>query len=136
MRSTTNPQGQGMQTPTATTTAGGENRRDAQRRHRIEGVLWVVGFIILLITYFIIHAHPQPYPIDLSTTETVQHAHIPSWLLAIINFPSVLNDPIPSAVALAVWFVGLLLIGFVRRVRQLLATTWFMSVILLVLMVC
>src|SRR5438132_827037 len=44
MRRTTNPQGQGIQTPTATTTAGGENRRDAQKRHRIEAIFWIVGF--------------------------------------------------------------------------------------------
>src|SRR5216684_3259223 len=131
MKSITNPKGQGIQTPTATTTAGGENRRDAQKRHRVEAVFWIIGMIIFIASCFVMHFHPQPYPFDLATTQTVQHLGAPSWLLAMINFPSVLNDPIPSAVALSMWVVGMLLISLVRRVRRLPALTWVMAAVFL-----
>jgi len=52
-----------------------------------------------------------------------------------INFPSFLNDPIPSAVALSVWVVGLLLVALARRIRKLPAATWFMAAIFLLLTV-
>jgi len=135
MKSITNPKGQGIQTPTATTTAGGENRRDAQKRHRVEAVFWIIGMIIFIASCFAVHSHPQPYPFDLSTTHTVQNLGTPSWLLAMINFPSFLNDPIPSAVALIAWCVGLLLVGLVRRIRKLPATNWIMAAIFLALTV-
>src|SRR5216684_9080232 len=135
MKSITNPKGQGIQTPTATTTAGGESRRDAQKRHRVEAVFWIICMIIFIASCFAVHSHPQPYPFDLSITHTVQSMEIPSWLLAVINFPSVLNNPIPSAVALIAWCVGLLLVGLVRRIRKLPATNWIMAAIFLALTV-
>ncbi|GAC1300079.1 MAG: hypothetical protein NVSMB27_40420 [Ktedonobacteraceae bacterium] len=135
MSRTTHPRGQGKQTPTTTTTAGGENRRDAQKRHLVEATLWIIGMMIFVASCFVVHFHPRPYPFDLSTTQTVQNLGTPSWLLAMINFPSVLNDPIPSAVALSMWVVGMLLISLVRRVRRLPALTWVMAAVFLLLTV-
>jgi membrane-associated phospholipid phosphatase len=136
MSSTTNPRGQGIPAPTSTTTtAGGENRRDARKRHRVEATLWIIGMLIFMASCVVIHFHPQPYPFELATTQTVQHLGAPSWLLALINFPSFLNDPIPSAVALSVWVVGLLLVALVRRIRKIPAANWVMSAIFLLLTV-
>jgi membrane-associated phospholipid phosphatase len=135
MHSTTNPRGQGIQAPTSTTTAGGENRRDARKRHLVEATLWIIGMILFIASCFAVHFHPQPYPFDLSTTHTVQNLGAPSWLLAMINFPSFLDDPIPSAVALAIWVVGLLLVALVRRIRRLPALPWVMDAIFLLLTV-
>lgn len=133
MSSTTHSKG--IQRPTETTTAGGENRQDARKRHRIEAVLWVLGLIVFIIACVTIHLHPQPYAFDLSTTEAVQHANTPAPILDVVNFPSLLNNPFPSAVALLVWVVGLLLIGLIARLRHSAAVLWIMSAIFLALAV-
>ncbi len=125
MSSTTHPKG--MQMPTGSTTAGGEDRQDAHKRHWIEGILWVVGLIVFIIACVIIHMHPQPYPVDLSTTEAVQNAGTPTPILDVLNFPSLLNNPIPSAVAVAIWFVGLLVIGLIEKLRHSAAALWVLS---------
>ncbi len=127
MQRTTNPQGQGIQTPTASTTAGGENRQDAQKRHRVEVTLWLIGLLVFIVSCFIIHSHPQPYPFDITTTQTVQGWHLAPWLLTLIVIPSILNDPVASAVALTLWVAGMILVGFVRYLRKLPAATWFLA---------
>ena len=101
-----NPKGT---TANTTTTPGGENRAQAHKRHIIEIVLWCIGFIVLVISTVAVHYHPKPWPIDLQTTITLQHAHLWGGLLAFIAFLSSINDPIPSTVALVLWFVGLLI---------------------------
>src|SRR5260221_3908415 len=60
MQRTTNPQRQGMQTPTATITAGGENRPDARKHHPVELTPRVIGMIVFIASFIGIHAHPQP----------------------------------------------------------------------------
>ncbi len=120
---------QGIQTPTATTTAGGENRQEAQKRHRVEIVLWIIGFLLFIASCVIIRGHPMPYSFDLSATETEQHIQYAPWLLGIINFPSALNNPLPSEIALGLWFVGLLVVGVIRRIRRLPALVWFQAAV-------
>ncbi|GAC1635716.1 MAG: hypothetical protein NVS4B7_21790 [Ktedonobacteraceae bacterium] len=127
MYKTTNPQGQGMQTPTANTTAGGENRQDAQRRHRVEAVLWTLGMILFIVSCFVIHFHPKPYAIDLTATHGVQALPLPSWLIAVLEFPSTLNNPIPSAIALTFWIVMMAVVGLVRHFRKSPAATWLLA---------
>ncbi len=61
----------GMQAPTAMTTAGGEDRKNARNRPRVKIFLWVIGLFVLVISCFIIHAHPQPYLIDITTMKTL-----------------------------------------------------------------
>jgi hypothetical protein len=85
----------GMQTPTATTTAGGENRKVAHRRHIIEAILWCIGFIVLIAASVMVHSHPGPWPFDLQTTIFVQHQHLWPWVQACLTFVDVFNDPIP-----------------------------------------
>src|SRR5947209_17874447 len=131
MFETTNRQAKGMQTPTATTTAGGENRQDAQRRYLIQGILWFIGLIIFIASCFVIHSHPAPYPIDLSATETLQGLHIARWLIDVLDFPSILNNPVPSYIATGVWFFGMLLIGEIfRRRHKPSALQWFQTAVL------
>jgi hypothetical protein len=76
MHSTTNPKGQELQTPTDVATAGGENKVYAQRRYRIEAILWSIGMVIFIASCVIIHFHPQPYPFDIATTQAVQGLHL------------------------------------------------------------
>jgi len=102
MRNTT-----GMQAPNATTTAGGENRRNAHSRHIIEALLWCIGFIVLIVASVMVHQHPGPWPIDLQTTIAVQHTHFTAWFATLLIVVDHFNDPIPAVIALAVWLIGL-----------------------------
>ncbi|MEO8972935.1 MAG: phosphatase PAP2 family protein [Ktedonobacteraceae bacterium] len=133
MSSTTHPEG--IQRPTDSTTASGEDRQAARKRHRFEAVFWILGLIVFIIACVTIHLHPQPYPVDLSTTEAVQQANTPAPILDVVNFPSLLNNPIPSAVALLLWTIGLLLIGLIARLRRSAAVLWIMSAIFLAIAV-
>ncbi len=102
MRGTT-----GIQTPTATTTAGGENRQRAHTRHIIEVILWCIGFIVLMVASVMVHEHPGPWPFDLQTTISVQHTHFPVWFATAFIVVDRFNDPIPAVIALAAWLIGL-----------------------------
>lgn len=133
MYNTTHPKG--IQTPTETTTAGGENRSNVRKRHRVEVIVWLIGLLVFIASCVIIRFHPAPYPFDLSATEGVQSIHYWPGVVSILNFPSTLNNPIPSAVALACWFVGMLIVGFVRLIRKLPALAWFLAAIFLILTV-
>jgi membrane-associated phospholipid phosphatase len=135
MSSTTHPKG--TQTPTATTTAGGENRQDAQRRHGVEIILWFLGLVVFIASCFVIHAHPKPYPFELATTQIVQGLHLWPWVTAVLEFPSTLNNPLPSEIALSFWFVGMLVVALVFRLKHngLAALGWLKSSIFLVLTV-
>ncbi len=135
MASTTHPKG--MQTPTVTTRAGGENRRDAHRLHQVEVVLWVLGLIVFIASCFVIHTHPRPYPFDLSTTQTIQGLHPWPWVNSVLNFPSTLNNPVPSEVALSVWLIGMLLVALVFWLKHKgwTALSWLQAAIFLVVTV-
>ncbi len=115
MYSATNPKGSTQQSPDNATTTGGENRQRAHRRHIIEGILWAIGFIILVVGSVLVKFHPGPYPIDVQTTEMLQSFHLWPWLSAAIAFISTLNDPIPSIIALAAWLIGL---SIFRRFKE------------------
>src|SRR6266852_4216855 len=133
MYSTTNLKG--MQAPTATTTAGGENRKEARNRHCIEVLLWVLGLIVLVISCFIIHGHPQPYPADIATTQTLTQIQDVHWASTILRFPGILNDPLPSAIALTIWFLGILLMGAICKLRGKSPIRWLQVAIFLALAV-
>lgn len=109
MQKIAHPKGSLLTSGTKGTTAGGENKADAHWRHVIEVVLWVIGFIVLMVAAVIVHGHPGPWPFDLQTTITLQHILYPAWLSTAIADISHLNDPVPAGVALALWFVGLAL---------------------------
>ena len=135
MYAKTNPKGQGLQVPTDRTTAGGEDRGDARKWYRIEAVFWIIGMIVFIVSCIIIHFHPQPYPIDIAATQTVQGLHLFPWLDAVLKLPSVLNDPVPSTIAIIAWSVGMIVVGLVRWLRKLPAALWFISGIFLILTV-
>lgn len=116
MHSATNPKG--MQTPTATVTAGGEKRQDVQKRYRIEAILWVIGLLVFVTSLFLIRAHPAPYSIDLSITYAVQGYRPWPWVDAMFRLPSVLDNPIPSLVAGIFWFSLMAIMGIVFWLRH------------------
>jgi len=88
--------------------------------------------IILAVASVLVHFHPRPYPIDLQTTETIQSLKLLPWINTFFEFVSSLNNPIPSIVALALWLVCLVAIGFIYRARGNPSAKWFQSAIALI----
>lgn len=133
MSSTTNPKG--IQRPTPQTTAGGEDRPDAMRRYRIQFICWCIGLIVFIISCFIVHGHPKPYAIDLNATHTVQGFQLPAYINAILIFPSTLNNPVPSEIALGSWLGFMLIMALITKLRGKSPLTWLQSAIFLVITV-
>ena len=133
MSTTANPQG--IQQPTAQRTAGGEDRQNARRRYTIQFAAWFIGLIAFIISCFIVHGHPKPYPIDLTMTHTVQGFRVPGFVEAIFTFPSTLNNPVPSEVALGLWLAFMLVMALITRLRGKSPLTWLQSAIFLVITV-
>jgi membrane-associated phospholipid phosphatase len=101
----------------------------------IEAIYFAVGLVVLLTAAFLVHAHPRPYPIDLETTLTLQSFPSIPVLTGLIEFVSEINNPTPSIIALAVWLVGLVVIGFIARLRGRPPVKWFQSAASLILTV-
>ena len=95
---------------TASTTASAKKWGNTRIRQCIGGIVWSIGFIILIVSSVIVHSHPGPWPFDLETTLYVQGLHLWSWVRAWLTFINVFNNGIPAAVELALWFVLLLLL--------------------------
>ncbi len=116
------------------TTMVGKNRQDAQHRHRMGFLLWGIGIILFILSCFVIHAHPKPYAIDLSTTQTVQGLHpFASWVNPVLEFPSTLNNPFPSTIALYTWFGFIALGALIFRLRHIttVAASWLQAALFL-----
>src|ERR1700674_5259744 len=99
MDRTSNPQG--TQVPVNSTTP--KARRVDVRLRPTLAALFVIGIIVLTFSAFMVRYHPQPYPIDIQTTDAVQSMALPSVFVNSIDFVSALNDPLPSIIALGAW---------------------------------
>ncbi len=106
---------QAIQKPGSTTTAGGENRQETRIRHTWQAILWFIGLLVLISASVFVHFHPQPFPIDVQATQTVQSIPLWPWLKSTLTFLSNLNDPIPSGMALTLWFVFMALFGWFKQ---------------------
>jgi membrane-associated phospholipid phosphatase len=122
---------EGMQPVASTPEAPGESRSlQVVMSHHLMGVaFFVVGVIVLSTASVLVHGHPQPYPLDLQTTLTVQHLHPYPWVNDFIEFVSSLNDPTPTIVALALWLASLAAIGMIKRSRGKSSLVWFESAV-------
>ena len=110
------------QASTSTIPTGAPKRRG----WRIAAVsLWILGFLLLVVSCVIVHSHPKPYAIDLTTTETVQGLHPMAWINYVLVFPSLLNNPYPAGIALAVWLVFMVLMGLAFQARGKSPIKWF-----------
>lgn len=133
MDTTTNPKG--MQPPSATQTSGGEHRSDTRRQYRVETICWCVALVIFIITCVIMHGHPRPYPIDLFMTESGQSWHSLPWLHAILIFPSIVDNPIPSTIALICWGGFMLVMAVITKLRGKSPLIWLQALVFLVVTV-
>ena len=100
--------------PDASTTAGGEDRRDARLRHIVEGVLWVIGVVVLASAAYYIHGHKGPLPGEVDFSRAVQAVHYWPWFLGLLTFLSALNDIPPSIASVTIVFVFFLLIRWFK----------------------
>jgi membrane-associated phospholipid phosphatase len=133
MYSTTNQRG--IQMPAATTTSSGENKKDAHNRHRVEVVFWIIGLIVLVASCFIIHVHPQPFPVDIAVTQALTQLQDVHWANAMLQIPSFMGDTYTSIVMVTVLFIGMLLVGEVRRHQGKSGVLWFQTAIFLAVIV-
>jgi membrane-associated phospholipid phosphatase len=129
MESTTNPGGTAVPTTSLRARARATARRVSVRLRPFPFVIFVIGFIVLTISAFFVHAHPRPYPIDLQVTDEVQALALPTSFVSFIDFFSAVNDPTPSLIALGAWLVGLVIIGLIARLRSKSPVKWFESAI-------
>ncbi len=119
---------------TIANTTGSNNRQDAPHQHIMKFILWGIGTVLFILSCFVMHAHPKPYAIDLSTTQTVQSLHpFASWVNPVLEFPSVLNNPVPSAIALYTWFGFMALGALIFRLRHITtsAANWLQAALFL-----
>jgi membrane-associated phospholipid phosphatase len=123
MSSTSNPQG--TQYPVNSTAH--KARKVDVRLRPIPVIVFILGVIILSVSAFLVHAHPQPYPIDLQTTDAAQSMTLAPVIVNSIDFVSAVNDPTPSLIALGAWLVGLIIIGLLARLRGRSPVKWFES---------
>jgi hypothetical protein len=121
----------GNQSLDSSTLAGGVKERSAQTRRTVAIALWLIGFIVLVAASVIVRSHPAPWPFDLQTTITLQHLHLPSWVITVIGWPTTVNDPIPQVSSFLLWFVVLSLIGVVVWRRGGSPIPWFVTALFL-----
>ena len=133
MYNATNPEG--IPTPTAETTLSGEKREGLLKRYRVLALLWGIGLLIYVVSCFIIHAHPQPYPIDLAVTQALTPLQDVHWANTLIQIPGIMNDTLEDIIITSVLFVALLLIGEIRRRQGKSAILWFESALFLAVIV-
>ena len=110
--------------PDRVPTTADKDGRGADRRHIVEGILWVIGVIMLATLGFLVHTHPAPWPFELAVTRAIQGPHaVPciysrqphSLANTWIDILSSLNDPLPAIVVPALWVGGMLLFRWFRQ---------------------
>jgi membrane-associated phospholipid phosphatase len=125
----------GLHIPTEATTLSGEKRAGTKQRNPIAAIVWGIGLLLLVVSCFIIHAHPRPFPVDLAVTQALTPLQDVRWANTLIQIPGFMNDTYTAIAMLAVLFVGLLLTGEVRRRRGISAVLWLESAIFLAVFV-
>src|SRR6266487_7014474 len=101
-----------------TTPVSGFKQQDAhagQTRRIIALILWMMGFLLLVVASVIVRFHPAPWPFDLQTTITLQRLQpqLPPWVSTSIVWASLVDNVLPSMISFSVSFVVLALIGVV-----------------------
>lgn len=122
MKKTTGRRGQ--HTAESVMTLNESRKPTVHRRHIVEGVLWMVGVVILGIVGMVVHTHPAPWPFEVAFTKMIQGPHpIPctsAWVHQsgvdiYADFINRLDDPIPTVVIPLFWMGVLALLRWFRR---------------------
>ncbi|MDQ2904100.1 MAG: phosphatase PAP2 family protein [Chloroflexota bacterium] len=115
MRTTPDAQETPVPPPSSTRTAGGEGRHSAHIRHIIEGIFWIVGLVVLAVASVMTRSHHDPWPGDVGFSHGLQSLNLGSIGTAFFSFMSSINNPIPSAITLALWFFFMLIMYWYRQ---------------------
>jgi hypothetical protein len=115
------------QMPDNTPLEGGAKSRPGHILRGVGFAVWGLGMMLFVVSCFLIRAHPQPYPLDIATTQVLQHLQDVSWAASVLHFVGAAIDPLVSALALTLWFAVLLLAGWVSRLRGRTAMRWWVS---------
>jgi membrane-associated phospholipid phosphatase len=92
--------------------SGEEESRPLNRRLVAGGVvLWLLAVAGMIWLSLFVHAHPRPFPFELSISRTVQAGITLPWIGAAFRFLSWIDDPIPDTVTV----IGVLLIFVIFR---------------------
>src|SRR3989442_7960330 len=103
MYNTTDPKAK--QTSTTAAMLNGEKSLDMIKRHRVVAIFWGIGLLLFVVSCFIIHAHPQPFPFDLAVTQALTPLQDVRWVNTLIQIPGFMNDTYTAIVMLSVLFV-------------------------------
>ncbi|GCE16079.1 phosphatase PAP2 family protein [Tengunoibacter tsumagoiensis] len=109
------PPGSVQHAPTATETAGGEDRRGAYVRHIVEAALWLLGAIVLATGGYLTHLHKGPWPGELEFSRWTQSVQYWPWFHAVLTFFSSFNDVPPSIIATVVAVLFFLIMRWFRQ---------------------
>src|SRR5207237_3220952 len=90
MYNATNPEG--THTPTVATTLSGEKSESTIKRHPVIAVLWGIGLLIFIISCFIFHTHPQPFPFELAITQALTPLQDVRWANMILQISTFMID--------------------------------------------
>ena len=98
-------------------------QQQRKRTRRIIGfTVWGIVFILILLSCYIVHGHPGPYPFEVTFTRSVQSLKLPSWLLTTLTFSASLIDPVNAGIALVLWLAFMLTFGWYRQAAFLILT--------------
>jgi membrane-associated phospholipid phosphatase len=97
-------------------TAGDADRLAGEQSHwrsvLAGGVLfWLLAVAGMIVLSFLVHAHRQPFPFELSISKEIQASITSSWIGAIFRFLTGINDPLPDLVTV----IGVLIMFAVFR---------------------
>ena len=101
----------------------------AQSSRVARRTLWGIGMITLIIVSVVVHMHPAPWPYEVQTTLTIQHLQLWPWIIALIIWASIVDNPIPSAINLIAWLIVLSVIGVVVWRKGGSPAPWFVTAI-------
>lgn len=80
----------------------GQTGREQGQRHRFllaAGIfLWFLALLGMGALSFLVHAHHQPFPFELSISRQIQSMITAPWIGAILRFFAWINDPIPDTI--------------------------------------
>ncbi|HET8845731.1 MAG TPA: phosphatase PAP2 family protein [Ktedonobacteraceae bacterium] len=95
------------------TVAGGEDRLRGEQSHRrnrfllIGGVFfWLLAVAGMVALSFVVHAHRQPFPFELSISREIQASITTPWMGAIFRFLTWTTDPFPDLVTVTGVLIG------------------------------
>lgn len=113
------------------TMAGGVRGRSRHIPRIIGFTLWGFGLILFIVSCFIMYAHPQPFPIDIATTQALQNLVDVPWADTVLHFVGAANEPATAPIAVTVCFAALVLMGLIFKRRGKSPIRWFVSATLL-----